>query len=110
MTVRERNHEASLCRVRKSMHAVRAEIVMLSLFTIGHDGRACAFKAFNGVSNGSVIERSEFGVLTVCGFDSLNQVNGSGDTPYPLGVYSVWRPINPSWRPAQSLNHHLPVP
>jgi hypothetical protein len=37
---------------------------MLSLVTIGHDRRACACKAFHGVSNGNVIERSEFAVLT----------------------------------------------
>ena len=47
------------------MHAVRAEIVMLSLFTVGQDGRACALNMFSEVSNGSVMERSEFAVLTV---------------------------------------------
>src|SRR6266853_1277357 len=98
MTVRERNHKAIRCRVRKSMHAVRADIVMLSMFAIGHDGRACACKAFHGVSNGSVIERSELGVLTVCVFDLLNQVNGSGDTADRLGGYRDWRRLNHSCR------------
>jgi hypothetical protein len=47
---------------------------MLSLFTIGHDSRACACKAFDGVSNVKIIERSEFAVLTVCVFDSLHHI------------------------------------
>jgi len=89
------------------MHAVRAEIVMLSLFTIGHDRRACAFKAFNGVSNGNVTERSEFGVLTVSLFDSLNGLNGSGDTADRLARYRDWRRLNHSCRLAQSIIHHV---
>jgi hypothetical protein len=96
----------SLCRVEKSLHAVGAEIVMLSLFTIGHDRRACACKAFPGVSNGKVIERSEFAVLALCVFGSLHPVNESGDTPDRLGGYRDWRRLNHSCRLAQSIIHH----
>jgi hypothetical protein len=89
------------------MHAVRAEIVMLSLFTIGQDGRACAFNMFSEVSNGSVMERSEFAVLTVCLFDSLNQVNGSGNTADRLGGYRDWPRLHHSCRLAQSIIHRV---
>ena len=89
------------------MHAVRAEIVMLSLFTIGQDGRACAFNMFSEVSNGSVMEGSEFAVLTVCLFDSLNQVNGSGNTADPLGGYRDWPRLHHSCRLAQSIIHRV---
>jgi hypothetical protein len=89
------------------MHAVPAEIAMLSLFAIGHDRRAWAFKAFHGVSNGNVIKRSEFAVLTVCLFDSLNGLNGSGDTADGLGGNRDWRRLNHSCRLAQSIIHHV---
>jgi hypothetical protein len=63
------------------MRAVAAEIVMLSLFTIGRDRRACAGKALHGVLKRNVIERGEFAVLTVSLFDPLHGRNGPGIRP-----------------------------
>src|ERR1700730_14548263 len=92
MTVRERNYETVRGRVRESMHAVGAEIVMLPLFAVRHNRRASGFKPFNGVSNGIFIERMETRIiLTVGSRDSLDEINWSWDTANWLGGYGDWR-------------------
>src|SRR5712664_2394130 len=58
MAVRERDFETIRCRVRKSMHAVCRKIVILPLFTVRNDRRACGLKPLNGISNRVFIEWS----------------------------------------------------
>src|SRR6266478_417550 len=72
------------------MHAVRAEIVILPLFAVRNNRRACGFKPLNGISNRIFIERSEIRILTVASCDSLDQINGSWDTANWLGGYRDW--------------------
>jgi hypothetical protein len=70
---------------------MRAEVVILALFAVRNDRRACGFKPFNGVSNGIFIERGEVGILFVAFRDSLDETNGSWDTADWLGTYRDWR-------------------
>src|SRR6266436_2286604 len=103
MTVRERNYETILGHVREPMYAVRAEIVILSLFAVRNDRRPRGFKPFNGVSNGIFIERGEARILTVAPCDSLDQLNGSWDAADWLGGYRDWRRLGHTYRLAQSI-------
>src|ERR1700730_18360575 len=103
MTVRERNYETIWRRVRKPIHAVRAEIVILPLFAVRHDRRACGFKPFNGVSNGIFIESSQVGILTVALSDLFDQIKGPWDTPDWLGGYRDWRKLGHAYCLAQSI-------
>jgi hypothetical protein len=75
------------------MHAVRAEIVILSLFAVRNNRRACGFKPLNGISNRIFVERSEVGILTVALCDSLDQIDWSWDTANWLGGYGDWRKL-----------------
>jgi hypothetical protein len=61
MTVREHDRETVRGHVRKPMHTVGREIVMLSLFAVRNDRRAGGFEPFDGVSNRIFIDRSEVG-------------------------------------------------
>src|SRR5258707_11578347 len=91
MTVPERDNEAVRSRIRKPMHAVRAEIVILPLFSVGNHRRACGLKLFNGVSNRIFIKRVQASILTVALCDSFDEINGPRDTANWLGRYRVWR-------------------
>ncbi len=81
------------------MYAVRAEIMILPLFAVRNDRRACGFKPLNGVSNRIFIERSEVRILTVAPCDSLDQINGSWDTADWLGGYRDWGWLGHANRP-----------
>ena len=87
MTIREWDCEAVRRCVRKSMHTVRGEIVILPLFAVCDNWRARGFKPLNGVSNRIFIERSKIRVLTVAFCDSVDELNGSRDAAYWLGRY-----------------------
>ena len=91
MTVRERDFETIRGRVGKPMHAVRAEIMILPLFAVRHDRRACGFKPLNGVSNRIFIEGVEARILAVALCDSFDEINGPWDTADWLGGYRDWR-------------------
>src|SRR5882724_4961872 len=84
------------------MHAVRREIVILSLFAVRDDRRACGFKPLNGVSNGIFIKRIAIRILNVAPCDSLDQINGSWDTADWLGGYRDWRRLGHTYRLARS--------
>ncbi len=85
------------------MHAVRAEIVILPLFAVRNNRRACGFKPLNGISNRIFIERSEIRILTVASCDSLDQINGSWDTANWLGGYRDWCRLGHTYRLARSI-------
>src|SRR5882762_8825064 len=103
MTIRERDCETIRRCVRKPMHAVRREIVILPLFAVRNDRRACGFNPLNSVSNRILIERSEIRILTAAPCDSLNQINGSWDTAHWLGRYRDWRRLGHTYRLAQRI-------
>jgi hypothetical protein len=90
MTVRERNYEAIRSRVRKPIYAVGAEIVILPLFAVGNNRRACGFKPFNGVSNRTFIESIEARILAVALYDFFDQIEGPRDAADWLGGYRDW--------------------
>src|ERR1700693_5551365 len=54
MTGRERDLEAVRGRIRQSVHGVRPEIVIFSLFAIGDYRGSSGLEAFNCVSNGLI--------------------------------------------------------
>src|SRR5712691_12262049 len=72
------------------MHAVRQEIVILFLFAVSNDWRACGFELFDGVSNCVFIERSKGRILTTEFGDSLEEVMRPRDTANGLGRYAGW--------------------
>jgi hypothetical protein len=78
MTITERDCETIRRCVRKPMNTVSREIVILPLFAVCDDRRACRFKSLNGVSNRIFIERSEARILTVAFCDSVDEINGFG--------------------------------
>ncbi len=80
------------------MHAVRREIVILPLFAVRNDRRACGFKPLNGVANRIFIERREVRILTVAFCDALDEINGSRDTANWLGGYSNWNRLSHTYR------------
>src|ERR1700739_2158278 len=71
------------------MHAVRQEIVILSLFAVGNDWRDCGFKPFDGVSNGVFKVRIKGGILTIELGESLEEVKRPRETANGLGGYGV---------------------
>src|SRR6266403_5645556 len=91
MTVPERDNEAVRSRIRKPMHAVRAEIVILPLFAVGNHRRACRLKLFNGLPNRIFIERVQARIFAIALCDSLDEINGPWDTANWLGRYRDWR-------------------
>src|SRR5258707_7726393 len=95
MTVPERNNEAIRSRIRKPMDAVRAEIVILPLFSVGNHRRACGLKLFNGVSNRIFIKRVQARILTVALCDSFDEINRPRDAANWLGRYRDWRSRGP---------------
>src|ERR1700680_2715196 len=103
MTVRERNYETIRGGVRKPMHAVRAEIVILLLFAVRNNRRAGGFKPFNGVSNGIFIERVEARILAVALCGSFDEVDGPWDAADWLGRYRDWRRLGHIWCLARSI-------
>jgi len=50
--------------------------MILPLFAVRNDRRACGFKPLNGISNRIFIARGEIRILTVAFCDSLDQING----------------------------------
>src|SRR5882762_9529007 len=90
------------------MRAVCAEIMILPLFAVRNDRRTCGFKPFNGVSNGTFIQRSEVGILTVAFCDSLDEINGSRDTADWLGRYRDWRRLGHTYRLARKYSRPHP--
>src|SRR4029077_9532753 len=90
MTVGERDYETIGGCVRKPIYAVRREIVVLPLFAVGNDRRACGFKSLYGVSNRCFIERSEVRILAIAFCDALDQINRSRNTSNWLGGYTDW--------------------
>ena len=84
------------------MHATPREIVILSLFTVRNDWRATGFKPLFGVSNRILIETCKVRILTVAFCDSLDQINGSWDTPKRLRGYGDWRAHDHIYRRAQA--------
>src|SRR6266850_6888547 len=90
MTISEWDCEAVRRCVRKPMHAVRSEIVILLLFAVCDDRRTCGFETLNRVSNRIFIERSEVRILTISFCDSLDEINGPWDTANWLGGYGDW--------------------
>ncbi len=60
-------------RVGQPMHAIRGEIVILPLFTIGDDRRAGGFKSLNGVADGFIIERIKLWIRSIPTGESLDQ-------------------------------------
>src|ERR1700730_1341540 len=103
MAVGERNCKAIRGRVRKPMHAVSEEIVILLLFPVRNDRGACGFKPLNGVSNRIFIERSEVRILTVAHCDLLDQINRSRDAANWLGGYRDWRRLGHTYGLTTSL-------
>src|SRR6266850_4791154 len=87
MTIRERDYETIRRCIRKPMNTVRREIVILPLFAVCDNRRACGFKPLNGISNRIFIERSKIRILTVAFCDSVDELNGSRDAAYWLGRY-----------------------
>jgi len=68
------------------MHAVRREIVILPLFAVRNDRRACGFKLFNGAANRIFIETSEVRItLTVALCDLSMRSMGLGILPIGSG-------------------------
>ena len=88
MTIREWDCEAVRRCVRKPMHAVRGEIVILPLFAVCDNRRARGLKSLNGVSNRIFIERCEIRILTVAFCDSVDQSQRSWDAANWLGGYA----------------------
>src|SRR5882762_3445373 len=73
------------------MHAVCAEIVILPLFAVRNNRRACSFKPFDGISNRIFIEKVEARILAVALCGSFDEINGPWDTADRLGGYRDWR-------------------
>src|SRR5207245_10241112 len=90
----DRNGETIRGCIRKTMHAVRREIVILGLFTVRNHRRACGFKALDGVSNRSFIERSQVRIGTVAFCDSLDEISGPRNAANRLGGYGDWRRLS----------------
>lgn len=84
MTGRKREFESLPSRVRENMHAVRA-VVILPLFAVRNDLRACGFIPLNGVSIRVFIETSEVRILTVAFCDPVAEINRTWDTANCLG-------------------------
>ena len=103
MTVPERNYETIRGHVRKAMHAIRTEIMILPLFAIGNDRGTYRFKPFNGVSNRIFIERVEAGILAVALCNSFEEIDGPWDTADWLRGYRDWRRLGHTYCLAQSL-------
>src|SRR6266850_6010879 len=87
MTIGEWDCEAVRRCVRKPLHAVRGEIVILLLFAVCDDRRTRGFETLNGVSYRIFIERSEVGMLSIAFCDSLDEIKGSWDTANGLSGY-----------------------
>src|SRR5260370_29667308 len=83
MAISERDCETARSCIRKPMYAIRREIVILPLFAVCDDGRACSFEPPNCVSNCLVIKRSEVRIFTVAFCGSY----WSWDTTDRLGRY-----------------------
>ncbi len=71
------------------MHAIRAETVILPLFSVRNDRRSRGFKPLNGISNG---------IFTVAFCDSFDEIKGSWDTTDWLGGYGVCRRLGHTYR------------
>src|SRR5258708_38389728 len=94
------------------MDGVRREIVILPLFAVGNDRRACGFEPLDGVSNGNFVERNEVRILAVGDCDSLDEIGGSWDAAYRLGGYDRrWRDpqIGLRWAHATPASRRGPV-
>jgi hypothetical protein len=76
-------------RVFQSMHAVRPEIVVFALFTVGNDGRTGRFELLDRILDRRLIKRIERGILerSGCG-DRLDQFQRSRDASNRLSRYS----------------------
>src|ERR1700730_3978169 len=87
MTVAERDREAIRGRVRKPVHAIRREVVVLPLLAVGNDRGACGFEPLDGVPDRILIEKSEVRIVAVAFRDSLDEISGSWDAADGLGGY-----------------------
>jgi len=59
--------------------------VVLSLFAVRDDGRACGLEPLDRVSNGDFVESSEAGILAACSCDPLDEIERPGDAADRLG-------------------------
>ena len=94
VAVGERNGETIRGRVRKTVHAVRREVVVLPLFAVRDYRRARRLEPLDGVPNGVFIERSQIGLLVgirgIAPRDPLDQFRRSGNAANGLGGYGGW--------------------
>src|SRR6266851_3841054 len=92
MTITKRDCETIRRCVRKPMNTVSREIVVLLLFAVCDDRRACGFKPLDGISNRIFIKKSELRIFIVALCNFLDEIDGSWNTTDWLGRYSDrWR-------------------
>ena len=76
MTGRERDLEAVRVHVRQSVHAIRPEVMVLSLLAVRDHRRGGGLKPLNGIPNRLVIKRVQLWVGAVACRNSLDQPKG----------------------------------
>ena len=85
VAVGERNAKAVRRCIRKTLHRVGPEIVVLALLAVGNDRRPAGFEARDGVFCRFFVERGQAGVFTVYICEGLDQLERSWNAADGLG-------------------------